>query len=181
MPLGIGVPPYTMGFENTFTYKNFSLNALIDAKFGNQFFSQAKQYMWRFGFLKETLPGRDNGLTVEGVDENGDAFSKTWPSSFMSTYYNNDGQYATNFMIDGSFVKLRSVVLNYNIPVDKLNFVNLTTAQISLVARNLAILYRNSDHFDPEQASDPNSNSQNFSGVMLPRTREIGFNLRIGF
>lgn len=181
MPLGIGVPPYTMGFENTFTYKNFSLNALIDAKFGNQFFSQAKQYMWRFGFLKETLPGRDNGLTVEGVDENGDAFSKTWPSSFMSTYYNNDGQYATNFMIDGSFVKLRSVVLNYNIPVDKLKFVNLTTAQISLVARNLAILYRNSDHFDPEQASDPNSNSQNFSGVMLPRTREIGFNLRIGF
>ena len=118
MPIGIGVPPYTMGLENTFAYKNFSLNVLVDAKFGNDFFSQNKQYMWRFGLLKETLPGRDNGLTYSGVDENGDAFTQTWPASFMSTYYNNDGQYATNFMIDGSFVKLRSLILNYNIPVE---------------------------------------------------------------
>jgi TonB-linked SusC/RagA family outer membrane protein len=180
-PLGIGVPPYTMGFENTFSYKNFSFNVLIDAKFGNHFFSQNKQYMWRFGLLKETLPGRDVGLTYSGVDENGDEFTQTWPASFMSTYYNNDGQYATNFMIDGSFVKLRSMILNYNIPVNRLNFVQLTSAQISLVARNLAILYRNSDHFDPEQGFSPNNNKQDFAGVMLPRTRDIGFNLKVKF
>src|SRR5690606_38275222 len=171
-PLGIGVPPYTMGFENTFTYGNFSLNVLLDGKFGNHFFSQNKQYMWRFGLLKETLPGRDVGLTYSGVDENGDEFTQTWPASYMSTYYNNDGQYATNFMIDGSFVKLRSLILNYRIPVNKLNFVRLTSANISLVARNLAILYRNSEHFDPEQGFDPNDNKQDFAGVMLPRTRD---------
>jgi TonB-linked SusC/RagA family outer membrane protein len=180
-PIGIGVPPYTMGFENTFSYKAFSFNVLIDGKFGNHFFSQNKQYMWRFGLLKETLPGRDVGLTYSGVDENGDEFTQTWPASFMSTYYNNDGQYATNFMIDGSFVKLRSLILNYNIPVSKLGFVNLTSAQISLVARNLAILYRNSDHFDPEQGFSPNDNKQDFAGVMLPRTRDIGFNLKVRF
>src|SRR5690606_19116886 len=136
--LGIGVPPYTMGFENTFSYKNFSLNVLIDGKFGNQFFSQNKQYMWRFGLLKETLPGRDVGLTYSGVDEKGAEFTQSWPATFMSTYYNNDGQYASNFMIDGSFVKLRSVILNYNLPVAKVRFVKLTSAQLSLVARNLA-------------------------------------------
>ena len=137
--------------------------------------------MWRFGLLKETLPGRDVGLTYSGVDENGDEFTQTWPASFMSTYYNNDGQYATNFMIDGSFVKLRSLILNYNLPVQKLGFVNLTSAQISLVARNLAILYRNSDHFDPEQGFSPNDNKQDFAGVMLPRTRDIGFNIKVKF
>ena len=179
--LGIGVPPYTMGFENTLSYRNFSLSALIDAKFGNRFFSQNKQYMWRFGLLNETLPGRDNGLTYADVDENGDQFTQTWPASFMSTYYNNDGRYATNFMIDGSFVKLRSLIFNYNIPVSRLTFVKLSAAQISLVARNLAILYRNSDHFDPEQGFDPNTNDQNFAGVMLPRTREIGFNIKVNF
>lgn len=180
-PLGVGVPPYTMGFENSFSYGNFSLNVLLDGKFGNHFFSQAKQYMWRFGLLKETLPGRDVGLTYSGVDENGDEFTQTWPASFMSTYYNNDGQYSTNFMIDGSFVKLRSLVLNYNVPVSKLGFVRLNSAQISLVARNLAILYRNSGHFDPEQGITANDNSQNFAGVMLPRTREMGFNLKVSF
>ncbi|MEX2564993.1 MAG: SusC/RagA family TonB-linked outer membrane protein [Cyclobacteriaceae bacterium] len=180
-PLGIGVPPYTMGFENTFSYKNFSFNVLIDGKFGNQFFSQNKQYMWRFGLLKETLPGRDEGLTYSGVDQNGAEFTQTWPANFMSTYYNNDGRYAENFMIDGSFVKLRAMVINYNIPVSKLGFVKLNGASISVVARNLAILYRNSDHFDPEQGFDPNSNNQNFAGVMLPRTREVGFNLKVNF
>jgi hypothetical protein len=99
----------------------------------------------------------------------------------MSTYYNNDGQYAENFMIDGSFVKLRNLILNYNLPLGKIQALGLNKAQISLVARNLAILYRNSDHFDPEQGFDPNSNNQNFAGVMLPRTREIGLNLKISF
>jgi TonB-linked SusC/RagA family outer membrane protein len=179
--LGVGVPPYTMGFENTFSYKRVSLNVLLDGKFGNHFFSQNKQYMWRFGLLKETLPGREDGLTYSGVDEKGDAFTQTWPARFMSTYYNNDGQYAENFMIDGSFVKLRNLIVNYNIPASSVKALGLSTAQISLVARNLAILYRNSDHFDPEQGFDPNSNNQNFAGVMLPRTREIGINIKVSF
>lgn len=180
-PLGIGVPPFTMGFENTFSYKRFSLNVLLDGKFGNHFFSQNKQYMWRFGLLKETLPGREDGLTYSGVDENGDEFTQTWPGSFMSTYYNNDGRYAENFMIDGSFVKLRNLIINYSFPVNAIEDLGINSAQLSLVARNLAILYRNSDHFDPEQGFDPNSNNQNFAGVMLPRTREVGLNLKITF
>lgn len=179
--LGIGVPPLTMGFENQFKYKNFNASALIDAKFGNQFFSQAKQYMWRFGLLKETLPGRADGLTVTGVDEKGAEFSHTWPASFMATYYNNDGQYSSNFMVDGSFIKLRSVILGYTFPVIKIERVKLTGLNISLVSRNLAFLYRNSDHFDPEQGVNANDNSQNFTGVMLPKTREIGLNLKLSF
>jgi len=179
--LGIGVPPLTMGFENQFKYKNFNASMLIDAKFGNQFFSQAKQYMWRFGLLKETLPGRADGLTVTGVDEKGAEFTHNWPASFMATYYNNDGQYASNFMVDGSFIKLRSVILGYTFPVIRLERIKLTGLNISVVSRNLAFLHRNSDHFDPEQGMSANDNSQNSAGVMLPKTREIGLNLKLSF
>lgn len=181
VPLGIGVPPLTMGFENGVNYKNFNASVLIDAKFGNQFFSQAKQYMWRFGLLKETLPGRAEGLTVTGVDENGGEFSHNWPAEFMATYYNNDGQYASNFMVDGSFAKLRSVIVGYTFPSVRLQTLKLTGLNVSVVARNLAFLYRNSAHFDPEQGINANDNSQNFAGVMLPKTREIGVNLRLSF
>lgn len=180
-PLGIGVPPYTMGFENSFTYKNFNFSALIDAKFGNEFFSVNKQYMWRFGLLKETLPGRESGLTVTGVDEKGAEFSHTWPATHMATYYNNDGQYQSNFMIDGSFAKLRSVIVGYNFPAVRLQNAKLTGLNLSLVARNLLFLYRNSDHFDPEQGINANNNAQNAAGVMMPKTREIGLNLRLSF
>lgn len=181
IPLGIGVPPLTMGFENNFNYKNFTASVLIDAKFGNHFFSQSKQYMWRFGLLKETLPGRADGLTVTGVDEKGAEFSHNWPAAFMATYYNNDGQYSSNFMIDGSFAKLRSVVIGYNFPSARIEKLKLTGLNVSLVARNLAFLYRNSEHFDPEQGMNANDNTQNSAGVMLPKTREIGINLRVSF
>ncbi|MEX1211626.1 MAG: SusC/RagA family TonB-linked outer membrane protein [Balneolaceae bacterium] len=180
--IGPGVPPTTMGLENTFQYKNFSLNVLFDGKFGNHYFSRHHQYMFRFGFDKGTLPGRENGLTVEGVDENGNAFTHTWPASFMATYYNNMGtQNQKLFVQDGSFIKLRSLVASYNIPVQQLGFLGVQSAQVSLVGRNLLILYRKTDHFDPEQSFDPNSNTQNFAGTQLPRTREIGMNLRVNF
>jgi outer membrane receptor protein involved in Fe transport len=177
---GVGVPPYTMGLTNTVTYKNWMIDMLIDGKFGHHFFSQAHQYMFRFGLDKATLPGREDGLTVEGVDQNGNPFTHHWPASFMDTYYNNMGTHNQMlFVQDGSFVKLRSLVLTYTVPVQRLGFVQ--GAQLSLVARNVANLHKKTTHFDPEQNFEPNSNSQNWAGVMMPRTRDIGLNVRLNF
>src|SRR5690606_12218280 len=86
---GQGVPPYTMGLTNNFRYKSFSLNVLLDGKFGNIVQSGLSRYMYRFGLSKNTLPGRENGLTVSGVDQDGQPFTKTWPVDQLDTYYNN--------------------------------------------------------------------------------------------
>ncbi|MES2517063.1 MAG: SusC/RagA family TonB-linked outer membrane protein, partial [Bacteroidota bacterium] len=77
--LGNGVPPYTMGLTNTFKYKNFSLDVLIDGKFGSSVFSVMEVYATRLGLLKSTLPGRENGLALKGVTASGDAYSYTVP------------------------------------------------------------------------------------------------------
>ncbi|MDJ1484192.1 SusC/RagA family TonB-linked outer membrane protein, partial [Cytophagaceae bacterium YF14B1] len=47
--LGNGVPPYTMGLTNEFKYKNFSLNVLVDGKFGGSIFSVMEVYATRLG------------------------------------------------------------------------------------------------------------------------------------
>ncbi|MDJ1482100.1 SusC/RagA family TonB-linked outer membrane protein, partial [Cytophagaceae bacterium YF14B1] len=47
--LGKGVPPYTMGLTNEFKYKNFSLNVLVDGKFGGSIFSVMEVYATRLG------------------------------------------------------------------------------------------------------------------------------------
>lgn len=177
---GVGVPPWTMGLTNTVRYKNWIMDVLIDGKFGNHFFSQAHQYMHRFGLARETLPGREDGLTVTGVDRDGNPFTHFWPAEAMGTYYNNEGTHNQMlFVQDGSFVKLRSVVIGYTIPTERISF--LQGAQVSLVARNLAILYKKTKHFDPEQSFLPNDNVQGSAGVMLPRTRDIGLHLRLNF
>jgi len=180
--VGPGVPPTTMGFENSFRYRNLSLSFLFDAKFGNYYQSRHYTYMYRFGHLKETLPGRDGGLNLQGVDQNGDPYSYTWAPELMHVYYNNMGINMTRLSVmDGSFIKLRSLILSYNLPVDRIGFLGVQSAQLSLVGRNLAILFSRTPHFDPEQSYDPNSNTQNFAGTQLPRTREIGMNLRVNF
>ncbi len=67
--LGNGVAPLTMGLSNDFRYKNFSLNILVDGKFGNKIFSLMEVYGTRLGLMKTTLPGRENGLQISGVDQ----------------------------------------------------------------------------------------------------------------
>jgi hypothetical protein len=181
-PYGVGVPPTTMGLTNTFRYKNFSLNVLIDGKFGNTVQSGLSRYMYRFGLKKETLPGRENGLTVTGVDQAGLPFTKTWPVDQMDTYYNNQASLSPleTSVFDGSFVKLRSAILSYRLPVNKLQFVKLQSADISLVSRNLAILYTKIKDFDPE-SNYTIDNNQGQSSNTTPRLREIGLNLIVKF
>ncbi|WP_257656372.1 SusC/RagA family TonB-linked outer membrane protein [Parapedobacter lycopersici] len=179
---GTGVPPYTMGFTNNFRYGNFSLNILIDGKFGNIVQSGLSRYMYRFGLSKATLPGREGGLTVSGVDEDGAPFTKTWPVEQLDTYYNNQASISplTTSVFDGSFIKLRSAVLTYRLPADKLRFLKAQTIDFSIVARNLAILYKKITDFDPE-SSYTVGNDQGHSSNTIPRTREIGLNLIVKF
>jgi TonB-linked SusC/RagA family outer membrane protein len=182
LPIGQGVAPYIMGITNKFRYKNFSLNILIDGKFGNIVQSGLSSYIYRFGLSKKTLPGRENGLTVSGVDENGNPFTKTWPVGQLSTYYNNEVNYspATITTFDGSFIKLRSVILDYNVPVNKLKIKGIESVNLSIVARNLAILYTKITDFDPESAYKIGNDQVDVSNT-IPRTRDIGINLSVKF
>ncbi|WP_202552306.1 SusC/RagA family TonB-linked outer membrane protein [Ginsengibacter hankyongi] len=184
--LGVANPPYIMGLTNEFRYKRLSLNILLDGKFGSVGYSNLWQYASRFGLTKETLPGRENGLQVTGVDQNGNSFSKLWDVTLLDTYYNNRGNnYAGSVNVfKTDFVKLRSLILSYNLPVNKMRLVKIQSASIALVARNLAILY--SDKRVKEAGLDPEfgqtvSNTTGTSGTGEPRTRDIGLNLNIKF
>lgn len=178
--LGNSVAPYTMGFTNSFRYKRFNLSVLLDGKFGNKIFSVAEVYETRLGLLKTTLPGRDNGLVLSGVDQTGATYNRTVPVSGLRSYYDNYKTYSDLFLHDGSFVKLRQVILSYNIPVADLKLVKLQSASISFVARNLAILYKKTENFDPE-SSFTNSNIQGIESIGLPHTRSFGLNLSVKF
>lgn len=180
--IGQGTPPLTMGITNNFRYKNFSLNVLIDGKFGGIIYSNMYQYAYRFGLPQETLPGRETGITVTGVTPEGNPFTKTWKKEEVDTYYDNDKNYTAMFMFNNDFVKLRQVVLSYNLPVNRLAFLKLQSASISFVARNLAILYKDkkNQYFDPESGYT-STNAQGLEAFGVPRTRSLGVNLMVKF
>ncbi|MDJ1486442.1 SusC/RagA family TonB-linked outer membrane protein, partial [Cytophagaceae bacterium YF14B1] len=173
--------PYTMGLTNEFKYKNFSLNVLVDGKFGGSIFSVMEVYATRLGLLKSTLAGRENGLELKGVTKDGAEYAHTVPvANLRSAYYNSLNRYTELFVHDASFVKLRQVILTYNLPSGLFKRLGVQGASVSLVGRNLLILYKQTDNFDPEQ-SLTNGAAQGIESIGLPRTRSYGLNLNLKF
>ncbi|MCZ4223146.1 SusC/RagA family TonB-linked outer membrane protein [Pedobacter rhodius] len=178
--LGDGVPPLTMGLNQDFRFGNFTFSFLLDGKFGNKILSIKEVYATRLGLLKSTLPGRENGLTLTGVDQAGNPYSAVIPVSNLRAYYNDLRAYSELFVHDGSFIKLRQAILSYNIPVKDFKLVKIQSASLSFVARNILTLYKKTDNFDPE-SSFTNGNAQGFESIGLPRTRTFGMNLMVKF
>jgi TonB-linked SusC/RagA family outer membrane protein len=183
--LGVANPPYTMGLSNDFRYKNFSLNVLLDAKFGAVSFNNMMVYATRFGLTPNTLPGRETGVQLTGVDQTGAPFSRLWPVKDLDTYYNNMGaNYSELQTYKTDFVKLRQLIFNYHIPTAKLGIGGIQSATVGLVGRNLAILYRDKKvkdaGLDPEMQQSV-GNATGTAGAGEPRTRTFGLNLNIKF
>ncbi|MDB5120264.1 MAG: TonB-dependent receptor plug [Sphingobacteriales bacterium] len=183
--LGVGNPPYLLGLSNTFRYKRFSLIVDMDSKFGAVGFSYLMQYATRFGATPITLAGRENGLTLTGVDQTGAPYNKVWPVVDLDTYYDNFGtNYDGQFVYKTDFVKLRRAVLKYDLPINTLKFMKVQSASIGVTGLNLLTLYQ--DKRTKEAGIDPEmqetvGNAQGYSGISQPKTRNIGFNLNLKF
>jgi hypothetical protein len=190
--LGSGVPNFTGGFNNSFTYKQFNLSFLIDFKSGGKIYSGTNVRMTEAGFHKQTLAGRDGEapLTINGVTEvldgNGNVtgyepINRALAPGEAQNYWSQLGERAQDhFTYDASFIKLRQVTFGYSIPKAMLNKTPFQTVSLSFVARNLAILYKNAENIDPE-SSYTSSNAQGLDYFGVPPTRTYGFNLRVSF
>jgi len=86
---------------------------LLDGKFGNKIFSICRIVMLPHGQAEKHLPGRANGLTVHGVDQNGNPFTYhgAEPASGLnlSSYYDNYKNY-TDCSCTTAVYKLRQVI-----------------------------------------------------------------------
>ena len=176
--LGRGVPPLAMGLNNEFTFKNFNLGFLLDSRWGGNIYSATSAYGTQFGLDKRTADNnvRENGVTVDGVNEKGEAFTKVVPAE---TYYKGLWNTITSeFVEKADFIKLRSISFGYNLPASLLSKTPFQSANISFVGRNLLILYKTTKNVDPE-SNYSSGNAQGLENFGLPSTRTYGFNLSV--
>lgn len=197
---------WTGGISNRFTYKNWSFSSLIDVKIGADLYSMTARSDYMTGKTKETLEGRDGWLISEeqrqalGIDQGnweatGGYIAKgvieTTDANGQTVYMANDkfvspevywkyigAQTPIPFIYDNSYVKLREVSVTYRLPDTWIRFAS--EAQLSLVARNPWIIYKNVPNIDPE------SNYNNGAGMGLeygsiPTRRSFGINLNMKF
>jgi TonB-linked SusC/RagA family outer membrane protein len=183
--LGKGVAPYTLGFHNSFKYKNFGLSFLIDAKFGGSVHSGTNRELMMRGLHKKTLEGRENGLVVSGADsETGALFSTTVSPENLRYYYGYIGAesagIAEEFVYSTDFIKFRELSLSYNLPKEVLSSLFINDLRFSLIARNLFYISKEIDNVDPEAALN-NLNSQGIERFGVPSTQSLGFSVNIKF
>lgn len=180
LPLGKGVPPLTLGLNNTFTYKGVSLSFLIDGKFGGMMYSATNAFATEFGLDKRTTANgiRETGIAESGVDQAGKPYTGNVSAQ---TYYTTTWATLTDqFVTKADFVKLRSVTLGYSLPKSLLSKTFIQAATLSLVGRNLLFIYNAARNIDPE-SSYANGNAQGLEDFGLPTTRSVGLNLSVKF
>lgn len=195
--LGTITPDWTAGISNDFSWKGFTLSALIDIRKGSDLFSVTWMFGQYSGVLEESLEGRNttddiiNGYVYEGMMYDADALANgdsilvpndvaTDAESWNSYYFYSLGGHDRN-IFDASFVKLREVSLNYQLPASLFDGSFIGGLSVGAYGRNLALLYSNVPHIDPESAFGSNLSVQGFEFGALPSARTYGFTLRANF
>jgi hypothetical protein len=182
--LGNVAPDWTGGANFSAKYKSFDLTTLIDAKIGGDVHSLTYTFGRFAGVLEETLIGREGGLIGNGVMSDGNGGYVPNNVVVDAEAYNKrayDASVHSSSIFDASYVKLRQVTLGYALPKKLLNGLSIDDIKFSLVARNLAILYRKSPHIDPETASSSGNGAQGIEFGQIPAVRTIGFNVNVKF
>ena len=175
---GSGISPYTMGFANSFKYKQFNLNILVDGKFGGYIYSGTNGLAMLHGLSKATLVGRETGVVGKGVTDAGTPNAVVVDAqTYYSNMYNN---FAEPFVFSSDFIKLRSIILDYTIPTRVFGKTPFKGATIGIVGRNLWTIMKHTPIIDPESVyTNSNAQGQEFAG--MPATRTLGVNLNLKF
>lgn len=179
--LGNIAPDWTGGANFMFSYKNFSLNTLIDAKIGGDIYSMTTSWGRYAGVLEETLLGRETGIVGDGVMlVNGEYVANNvvrTAEDYNKRAYSNS--IVESSVFDASYVKLRQVMLSYKLPKRIIEKTMLTDVNFSLVGRNLLIIHKNAPHIDPETSFSDDNGEQGQEFGQLPSARSIGFNIQL--
>jgi TonB-linked SusC/RagA family outer membrane protein len=177
-------PDWTGGVNLNVGYKGISLSTLVDAKIGGDIHSMSYAWGRYSGVLEESLYGRETGIVGDGVVSDGNGGWRpnnvvTSAKAFNQAVYGNNNEESSIF--DASYVKLREVRLGYSIPKKWLHNTSIDDVKLSLVARNLAILYKKTPHIDPESGFSSANGEQGQEFGQIPSSRNIGFNLNVQF
>ncbi len=179
-------PDWTMGINNSFSFKGINLSFLIDIRHGGVMYSGTVSGLRTSGLAIETVDHREESYIDKGVIENADGTysPNTTPVKNMQDFW---GTAATASNTEGnvfnaSYVKLREVRLAYALPGKWTQAINLKKIEVGIEGRNLWIIKSHVPHIDPElNFFGPVSAGEGVEFNSVPSTRSIGINLRINF
>ncbi|MFV0483128.1 MAG: SusC/RagA family TonB-linked outer membrane protein [Bacteroidales bacterium] len=164
-------PPIVGGFNNTLSYKRFTLNVYLTYQAGNKIRlspSFSSQYSDIYAMTRDMLnrwmmPGDELVTDIPAV-----ASARQLNENPYLVQAYNAYNYSSARIADGGFIRLKDIILSYKIPTK-------TRMEVKLTASNICLLY-----------SDKKLNGQDpeffrTGGVAMPVPRQFTLTYKVGF
>ena len=185
--MGSVLPDFNMGFINDFTVGPVNVSFTVDWRSGGVMKSSTVDGLQTGGLTEETLLNRGGTfIDTEGVllQDDGTVIDNNIPLASAADFWQSldDNSLSEPFIFDASFVKLREVAINYDLPSSFLGDSFIKGLTIGIEGRNLALLHSKVPHIDPEaNLFGAGADGFGVERASVPSTRSIGFNLRARF
>jgi TonB-linked SusC/RagA family outer membrane protein len=189
--LGKMAPDWVGSLRNTLTFKSFSLTAQLDMQKGGLVFSQNDHYLTWYGMAKhqEDRPLNDM-ITFDGVMGHYDAgtqqiviSSETPVPTRYSLYYQNVTQWVDEEnLMPKDFIKLRELIIGYDMPSSILSKTPLNGLRISFSGRNLwRKFHKDFYDADPEHNTNGIDNGNGYVTYGFPALKTYSFTINATF
>ena len=174
--LGDPNPDVIAGVTNNFSYKGFDLSFQFNGVFGNQV------SVYGLGQYSMANMIYEDNQTADQM--------KRWrkPGDITNVpqaryWFGNGNQPSSRFIVDGSFVRLRTVNFGYNLPSKIVKKAKLERVRLYVSALNLLTFTNNYPLWDPEVNADSfDSNIAKGNDFYTPpQPKTILFGINVGF
>ncbi len=167
--IGNGYPEFFGGINNTISYKGFDLNFFFQGSYGNAILNYGR-------FDLYSLNGNNN-QSREVLDR----WTPANPSNSIPRANSAGGQrILSSFHVeDGSYLRLKTLSVGYNLPKTLLNQAKIQSAKIYFSAQNW-LTFTRYQGYDPEVSrygTSSISQGMDYGGYPTAKTALIGINL----
>lgn len=169
--IGRGHPVHMGGFTNNFTYKGFDLSVFFQWSYGNDIIN-ANRLLFESGD-----PRKDTNMFASYADR----WSPENPTSDIpGTNLQGPKVFSSRVIEDGSYLRLKTVSLGYNVPANVLKKYTLSSARIFVSGENL-VTFSSYSGYDPEVSVRNSALTPGFDYSAYPRAYNFSLGLNIGF
>ena len=171
--LGSCSPDFTLGFNVGGRYKRVSLSTTWDWNRGGKMYHGTNMVLNYLGATKQSLDFHEGTIVAEGIDE-----ATGLPNTVevdRQDYYMAYYDVTEAGVYDRSYLKLRDLTLNYDLP--KIGNFNIS---IYGFARNV-LVWAKMPNFDPEASQSNGNMSGYFERFSVPATSSFGAGFKVTF
>jgi TonB-linked SusC/RagA family outer membrane protein len=171
--VGSSNPDYFGGWNNTFRWRNFDLTVFFNYSVGQEVYASSRVTIERLG-----QNAVNNVARVAEDRWTGPGTSNTTPRAIYNLAYNLYN--SSRWMEDGSFLRLRTVSLGYELPRSLLQRAHIKRLRVYAQADNLWLWTKYSG-LDPEVSSNLDPRFIGEDNLVLPQPRAFNLGINLNF